>query len=112
MPSVGKSNYFGVGLQDKRDKHAAPVQNQTCFATLEAKDPFPNGGFTGLKCGKVGHKLEDCDKASKDTSEALFAEEEMVQYCDDIVAQYCSDAPVFQMMGLRMVLRRMKPLLL
>ncbi|GFY91361.1 hypothetical protein Acr_07g0015570 [Actinidia rufa] len=52
-PSVGKSGNFG------------------------AKDPFPNGGFKGLKCGKVGHKLEDCDKASKDTSEALFAEEEM-----------------------------------
>ena len=54
--------------------------SQPSFATLETMDLFQNGGFKGLKCDDFGHKLEDCDKASKDTSEALFVEEEMVQY--------------------------------
>ena len=48
-----------------------------------------------MKCGDFGHKLEDCDKASKDASEAIFVEEEMVQYCDANVEQYCNNVPVF-----------------
>ena len=40
-----------------------------------------------MKCEDFGHKLEDCDKASKDTSEAFFVKEEMAQYCDDNVEQ-------------------------
>ena len=48
-----------------------------------------------MKCGNIGHELEDCDKVSKDPSAALFVEEEMVQYCDDNVEQYCNGVPIF-----------------
>ncbi|GFZ06792.1 hypothetical protein Acr_18g0009620 [Actinidia rufa] len=82
-------------LHNKRDKPAAPVQNRPCVTTLEVGDPFQSGGFKGLKCMEIGHKLEDCDKDSKDTSEALFVEEEMVQYCDDNAEQYCNNVPIF-----------------
>ena len=58
-------------------------------------DPFQNGGFKGSKCRDFGHKLEDCDKASTYISEALFVEEEMVQYCDENVVKYCNNVPVF-----------------
>ena len=68
-----------------------------------------------MKCGEVGHKLEDCDTTSKDTSEALFVEEEKVQYHDDNVEKYCNDVPVFdkpQVMRLRVLVRRTRLLLL
>lgn len=80
MPSVEKSGYFGVGLQNRRDKPIAPPQNEPHLRALDDRNPFQNGGF--------GHELEDCDKASKDTTEALFVEEEMAQYCDDNVELY------------------------
>ena len=64
------------------------------MVTLEARDPLQNGVFKGLKCREVGHKLEDYDKAFKNSSEPLFIEEEMVQYCDENVKQYWNNFPI------------------
>ena len=78
-------------------------------------DPFQNGGFEGLRCGEFGHKLEHCDKAFKVTSENLFVEEEMVQYCDENVNNIVTMFLYLinpQVMRLGMVVRRMKLLLL
>ena len=59
LTSVGKSGSIETRVQNGRDNLVIPVQNQLSFATLEARDPFKNEGFKGLKCGKVGHELED-----------------------------------------------------
>ena len=84
-----------IGVQNGRDNLAVSIQNQPSFATLEPMDLFQNGGFKCLKCGNFGHKLEDSDKASTYISEVLFVEEEMVQYFDENVEQYCNNVPVF-----------------
>ncbi|GFS35213.1 hypothetical protein Acr_00g0038460 [Actinidia rufa] len=62
------------------------------LSALEARNPFQNGGFKSVENLVTSWKI---DTTSKDTTEALFVEEEKVQYHDDNVEKYCNVVPVF-----------------